>query len=523
MTLRDARTDAVGDTLEASICIVGGGAAGITLARVLGEHVDGVVLVESGSIDFEPATQALYAGTNVGLPYHDLDICRLRYFGGTTNHWGGYCRSNDPINYSARPDLGLDGWPIDFEVMQPYVATAAALLGISDRFFEPESLLAPLGVEESVRSVLAEPDVDLAVNQIAEDIRFAERFGPALIASDRVHLVTNLNATEIELNEDHSAVSRIVCRTLSGKSVRVTARQFVLACHTIENARLLLASNMQEPDGIGNAFGHVGRHFMEHPYVHASILIPTDAFPEPLLRGWATTRGVLAGLSLTEAAMLRHGTLAYTCYFSREIGATEMVSAMQRLQGSWRNPLSDGFLDDVRTVINSPDYLAGSLSRRLGLGSDRPFLVLEQMIEQAPDPASRILLSETNRDPFGFPMADLDWRLNALDYHTFRTGQELTTRALGSLGFGRVQIEPIDEAMVAERVIGHYHHYGTTRMAASPGRGVVDPDLRVFGKSNLSICGASVFPTSGAHGPTLHVIAIALRLAERLIAETSPG
>jgi len=107
----DARTDDVPEEVTASVCIVGAGAAGITLARALARTVPDVVLVEAGGFRLDGETQNLFAGQQLGLPYYNLLSCRLRYFGGTTNHWSGYCRPNDPVDYEGRPELGLPRWP----------------------------------------------------------------------------------------------------------------------------------------------------------------------------------------------------------------------------------------------------------------------------------------------------------------------------------------------------------------------------------------------------------------------------
>ena len=516
MSHRDARTDAVGATLSAPICIIGAGLAGITLARELSSRFDDVLLIESGGLDYSDEAMDLYAAENRGLPYYDLTACRLRYFGGTGNHWAGYSRSNDPINYEARPDLGIPAWPVTFEELQPYVARAARLLGISDAFFDPAMLLAPQNWGDAVEKTRDAEDFFLAVNQIAdvERIRFADRFGPEIIASDRIHLVTDLSAVELVATEDGARIAAMNCRTLTGKQVRVTADSFVLACHTIENARLMLASNRQEAAGIGNGAGLVGRHFMEHPYINTSILAVPDSFPPALVRHIANAENRFVGLSLKPEIMRQEGTLAYNCYFSTRTGDTGIGRAIDRLRDGWNG--AGQTLSDARTVMSDPGFLMGTAKDKLGWGDGMSFLVLEQMIEQSPNPESRVVLSATERDATGQPRANLDWRLNDLDLHTFRTGQDHVIRELGALGLGRVRVEEITHELLAERVIGHFHHYGTTRMGATPAAGVVDRDLRVFGKRNLSIIGGSVFPGSGSHGPTLHILAMTYRLADRL-------
>ncbi|WP_372072191.1 NAD(P)-binding protein [Tistrella mobilis] len=103
----DARNSDAGDLIEASVCIVGSGAAGLTLARRLAKSVKDVVLIESGGFSLEGETQNLFAGRNLSLPYYNLTACRLRYFGGTTNHWSGFCRANDEIDYDGRAGAQL--------------------------------------------------------------------------------------------------------------------------------------------------------------------------------------------------------------------------------------------------------------------------------------------------------------------------------------------------------------------------------------------------------------------------------
>jgi len=78
----------------------------------------------------------------------------------------------------------------------------------------------------------------------------------------------------------------------------------------------------------------------------------------------------------------------------------------------------------------------------------------------------------------------------------------------------------IQEAVIAEelpnRVGVGSHHYGTTRMAGDPSRGVVDANCRVYGTDNLFIATSSTFPTSSFANPVLSIVALSLRLADHL-------
>ena len=64
------------------------------------------------------------------------------------------------------------------------------------------------------------------------------------------------------------------------------------------------------------------------------------------------------------------------------------------------------------------------------------------------------------------------------------------------------------------------HHAGTTRMGLDPASSVVDASQRVHGTSNFYVAGASVFPRVGCANPTLTIIALNLRLANKLASLT---
>jgi glycine/D-amino acid oxidase-like deaminating enzyme len=89
--IADLREITESTEIRGNIAIIGGGAAGITLAVELAKHFKDVLLLESGGREFEQETQNLYVGSNLGLENLDLLSTRIRYLGGTTNVWGGQC------------------------------------------------------------------------------------------------------------------------------------------------------------------------------------------------------------------------------------------------------------------------------------------------------------------------------------------------------------------------------------------------------------------------------------------------
>ena len=122
--------------LSAEVCIIGAGAAGITIARKLATHSISVILCEAGGLEYTDESQSVYRGKVEGDEYYDLDIARLRYFGGTTNHWTAWVRPLEPIDFEARSWVPHSGWPFGIDDLGPYYERAAAFLGLPDRPFD---------------------------------------------------------------------------------------------------------------------------------------------------------------------------------------------------------------------------------------------------------------------------------------------------------------------------------------------------------------------------------------------------
>ncbi len=302
---------------------------------------------------------------------------------------------------------------------------------------------------------------------------------------------------------------RLRVRTLDGKEHRARARYYVLACCSIQNARLLLASNRRTPTGLGNAYDLVGRFFMEH------IEMPT---------------GHLA-LAPSRAA----NTKMYALEFGRtkargELALSAAVQREQRILNATVS-LEPGGPDEVAQSTfqwGTPDRLSALRERDAHANAGPPaeppparaplFFHLTTRQEQAPNPASRVLLS-TERDALDMPRARLDWRLTALDRRSFHAFYEVMGRELGRSGTGRVKMldwVTRDEDTWPSTLSGGWHHMGTTRMHENPRLGVVDATCRVHGLGNLYVAGASVYPTGGAANPTLTIVAVSLRLSDHL-------
>ena len=481
----DARGLTLSAPLQADVCIVGAGAAGITIAEQLATRGVDVLLLESGGESIDGATQSLYQCEQSGIPYFDMTACRLRYLGGTTNHWGGYCRENDPIDYLGRPELGVPGWPLRYEKLRPYVVQAAQRLGLKMEGFDPRWQLAQRGIDASQLLDDRSPLLESKVFQLTQKRRFRELHSAALRADPNIRPLLHANVTHIQLDPGARHVTGLVVRTLNGRQFEVRASRYVLAAHAIENARLLLVSNDVLAAGIGNQSDMVGRHFMEHPRVRSGLLFPSERFPRLYDAGAIASTLLNINIGIKAPTMRERGMLQYYCRFLPVQTDYQTADAVKALRAGFWKPADLKAIEALGTLAGDVPASLRYLAVRVGASTPLPAAYkLDHRIEQAPNPDSRITLG-TERDALGMRKPVFNWALSDLDYHSLAEGQRTIVEEFTRLGLGRFEAPPIDAAVVREKVEGHYHHIGTARMASSPREGVVDADCRVHGTDNL--------------------------------------
>ena len=327
----DARGVASNSEISADLCIVGAGAAGITLARSLAGDGVNVCLLESGDLAFRWDTQSLYDGSNVGLPYFDLDVCQVRYFGGNTNGWGGWCRPLDPIDLEPRPWLGLGGWPLSSDELAPYYRRAYEICQLPTADFDASSWCARLGNDRRARLLPFDPaKLVPSVYQFSPPTRFGRVYRDAIAAAGTVRCFVNANVLKLKTTCDARSVKHVEVGTLAGNRFRVAARLFVLAAGGIENARLLLLSNDVIGAGLGNGNDLVGRHFMEHPHTKRVLLANRRRAPVALYGLRFHDRGVSVRLDLPPELQEREELLHYSAnihpiYFGQRIRGVAVV------------------------------------------------------------------------------------------------------------------------------------------------------------------------------------------------------
>lgn len=515
----DARSLPNGTVLEGDLCIVGAGASGITIAREFNNSPFKVLLLEGGGFEFDQKLQDLYRGEIVGLPYFPLQAAAMHYFGGTTNHWAGWCSPYEAIDFAKRDWVPHSGWPITRADLEPYYRLAQPILDLGQYKWDA----ADWKNGDPQRAPLI-PDSKWFWTKMwhfSPPTRFGTKYRDEIVKSPNINLYTNANVVEVEANDAVNAVQSVRIRTFEGKEYRARAKRFVLACHTIQNARLLLASNRQAKAGLGNDNDLVGRYFMEHFEMPSGELALTNpAATGTKLYAFEKLGGPPRGeIAITPQAQRQyrvlHGTTAVESgNYGDVVPSTFQLidTATMNAQRAWE-----------RSGMKGPPPVAvkGAALEPRTKGPQR-FYHLTTRQEQAPNPDSRVTLS-TEKDALGMPRAKLDWRVTDLDKHSIRTFYELLGREMGRTNTGRVQIKDwllSDDKTWPSFISGGWHHMGTLRMNTDPKQGVTDPNCRVHGIDNLYIGGAAVYPTAGAVNPTFTLVALSLRLAEHLKATT---
>ena len=512
----DSRTLPAGHVINTEICIIGAGAAGITIAREFIGSSTEICLLESGGLDPDAETQDLYAGELAGHHYQTLDTTRLRFFGGTTNHWAGYCRPMDEVDFAARPWLPDTGWPIERASLDPYYRRAQPICELGRYDYDPENwrdgAYGPFPFDG--RKLIS------GVIQVGPPTRFGEVYRADIDKAKNVRACLYANVTDLRLADERVTEVKVSC--LDKKTFTVKAKLFILATGSIENARVLLYSNSQRPKGIGNTYDVVGRYFSDHIVAWDSGQLVTERrYREVMLYG---SEQRYDGVKII-------GFVAPSAEFQREHGIPNCAMCLDPINLSVRSPSIASAKHVLRAVEKGqmPDQLATHIGRMISDFDDLVDAAYRKAVKPAPklfttrywtecppDPESRVTLNE-EKDALGLPRAKLDLRLPSDMKRTFEIMHELFAAEIGRLGIGRTQIGlkgSVDAAL--DDMEGSFHQMGTTRMANDPRKGVVDANCRVHDVHNLFIAGSSVFPAYGHINPTLTIVALATRLADHV-------
>ena len=447
--------------------VVGSGPAGVSLALALADAGRRVLILESGGEDqFRNELSNSIGYGHFSGEYWNLHS--VRTLGGSSTVWSGWCTTPRELDFD-NPSVGVR-WPIPRRELMPYWRKAAPLLDHDPAFVDFERPLVPGFLYRPV--------------PVAGPTNVGHRHLARLKSDGGVDVATGCSVVAIDAAESRSAVTGLHCvHHASGarRHVAIGGRQrVVLAAGGIGNARLLLQPPADGGVPIGNESGQAGRYLMEHPHLFRAGECALGAALDQYWPAAHERRGVHA-LAVDAGLAREHGLYGCSIQCSRKTADHPM---------------------------------ARFLSRETG----RPFFHygIAVRAEMQPSAGNRVFLTE-ERDRTGLFRPGVRCVLDARDFLNVEQTLRLLGQTLMRLDQGRVRV---NNDRIYKNVAGGGHIMGTTRMGEDASKSVVDPHCRVHGYANFFVAGSSVFPTGGGYAnPTLTIVALALRLADRLLGE----
>jgi choline dehydrogenase-like flavoprotein len=532
---------------HADVCIIGAGAAGITLACELDGWARKVALVDAGGPgESERATNRdPYFGTTEGT-HPVLHHFRRRGFGGTTRLWGGRCVPFEPVDLQPRPYITDSGWPIAYDELSCHYPRAMEYCQAGEFAFTGDCIAD--GERRSALPGLEQSQLFHAdrIQRYSLPVDFGRQYGKRLAKSQNVFVLTHAHAVRLRKTGRASAIAGLQVATRAGRLVEVRAQVFVAALGGIETTRLLFVSDPDGP-GLGNHSDRLGRYYMCHVENVIGRVRPR-ATPAPF--DFARTRdGIYCRRNIQprEATQRRHRipNIAFRLHYpdiSVPSHGSSVLSAMflakRLLRPEYRRLLHHGhdvplqprlLAAHLRNVLlGSPSlahFGARWLTKHVLATRKLPYVLtdsrdgtfpLEFVAEQTPLPDSRIALSRA-LDEYGVPRVHIAWKFCSQDAAGISRAYRLLRDEAARTNAGVIEFDDarLDELVAASRPVGG-HHMGTARMSRQPSAGVVDERCAVHGLPNLYVCSAAVFPTCSYANPTLTVVALAIRLAAHL-------
>lgn len=499
--------------LGAHVCIVGAGAAGITLAVEFARKGKKVLLLEGGGAQREDSSQQLYDSELVGLPHRGIHTGRIRVKGGTTVRWGGQILELDAHDFTPRAGVPSSGWPFAKSELTQYYERALTLEGLAH-------------VERSDQAVWH--DLDLPFTQFQNLEAYLSRWCPepnfgrlhtkTLSTHPNIHLW--LHASAVELMIENNTATGLRCRTLTGIETTFRAPHFIFCLGGIESSRFFL---QPRPGGLPwNRSNLLGQHFQDHIDCNAALIEPLDqrTFHDLFDPIFAHGFKYLPKLRLPPHLQAEHNILNIGSTMSFEDTGKLRYQAKLTIRNLMRGRFREVTRENLRHTVTHIPMLFRQAWRykvqRRAFAPPQVRILLRVHCEQEPTSRSSVTLTDT-RDALGLFRARFDWQISSRELATIRQYVLIAQHSLASLA--RITPDPdllSGNPAFLTRCDDSNHHMGGMRMSPSDATGIVDTDLRLHNVTNTYICSSAVFPCSGFSNPTHTVLALALRLADHL-------
>jgi len=464
---------------DADVIVVGAGPSGVLVAEQVARAGQSVLILEAGPIGAQPYCDGegirpdnaalfdidpnLWSFATQGP---DWEWRRVRAAGGRSLLWGGWCVRPGEHNFSDARAFGAR-WPFEVDDLLHHCRRVEKLLNVCDAPIDPvfEPIADRLGLRLAPKRGSVGPCLCCAT------------FATDLL--DRARLRTGCIALRLELDRHGRARGVEAMDLTTGWLTSFRARTVVLCASPVETARILLETPC---DALR---GPIGEGLCDHMIASAIVLRdrppPSPGRPRPLERAVTVPRFVNLG---------HRARRDYRGGFSLEV----------------RGPVGLETLD--------PAWLAA-----LGIGAahapDASHFQIHAIGEACPLPSRRVTLDPARRDTLGRPSPRMHWAWTDEDRRMARDMKDSV------IAIADVLAGPSDRVVFvrdAVNVPGAGHEAGTARMGHRTSTSVTRIDGSVRGVPGLYVADGSLMPTALDKPPTLTLLALALSVADGIVA-----
>lgn len=515
-------------TCEAQVCIIGAGTAGIFLTQQLSKRGIQVVLLEAGDTLARKPEEVDQHCEQRGVRYHGAESGRSFGLGGTSVLWGGQMLPLARSDMEARPAVGFDAWPIQYEEIASYIKIVQHDLGL-----RPDAGLDDTGAARLIERKFPAlrqfgGDFQLRLSQWLpfKKRNFAKTFARALKGQQGVTVW--LNAAVVEMTrrataENRQFIEAVTAQSLNGRRLHVHAPFVVIAAGALESTRLLLEFDEATECSITSTGAPLGRYFSDHISVTCGRLFCRNWQRYNLAVAPIFDRGLMRSprLELSSNTQRTQGLSSAFAHFTfithGDTGFDVVRSILRRRQGEQhRSALTLALLGRVvKDVLSMVAWRV--LAHRLWIPRQAD-LLLQVDIEQTANPESHLSLSD-GRDVLGRKRLVIDWRITAEDVCVIRKVAELAINTWKESPLSEVAILQLtlpDTFDSFSTLHGVYHPTGSIRMGTSPANSVVNENLRLWAMDNCYVTTTAVFPSAGSANPGMTHLALTARLAEHI-------
>ena len=449
------------------IIIIGSGPAGISLALKLEEKKISCLIIEAGSEKYDHDSQEFYEGIVVGDNISNLRHSRLRQLGGTSGHWGGWCKPMDKYN--------IESWGLNFNELSKYSEETCNILGLKNNFNKVK--------------------LNNYFNQIQfqySTVRFAKKFKNIIQKSKYINLITRAHATHFV---GTNGVVDSVFVKYNKKDYILKSKLFVLGCGGVENSRVLLWTK-ELNNSLINKKLPIGNYWMTHPWIIGGIGVVKKKKIKKILKDKFLNYDGILHIATSKKIILEKKILSGALYMNAQEDTKIYKEVIKNL------------------LCTSPEY-GKKISRKV-FNKDLKCGNIFMNLEEEANENNKVTLHKKIKDDNGVPISQIFYRKLDKTIFSAKTIMQELGKFLIDNDIGRIAIKKEIENLEGYKNLGVHHHMGGTRIGNNLNTSVVDSNLKVHDTKNLFVAGSSVFTTSGYANPTFTIVQLSIRLGEKI-------